>query len=151
MATRIRLQDHISASSQLEALQRRARDLASATDALDALLGTALAGRCRVARLDADEVVLVTSSSAWATRLRFMAPGLCAHFARHLGRARAPRLVVRIDPPRALPLEHHRQPISPRSAALLESVAAASDDPRLGAALRRLAARQGGPERSQPD
>ena len=130
-------------SPGLERLVRRVRYLETVDKALQQLLGSALAGRCRVANISHDTLVLQTASAAWGSRLRFLAPRLLEQLSRQLGWNRIKHTKVQVRP-EAFP--EHEQPtrrahLSRESATLLRKVAENTEDPGLRDALLRLSRR----------
>ncbi len=125
----------------LKAVIDHARGLDRFSRRLQRALPPELQGQWRLARLDEAEMVVVAQSSAWATRLRYLARQLQDAIERQAG-FRPQRLTVRVapsverarrlDPPGAL---------SEQASQALRSAAAASDDPILREALERLASR----------
>lgn len=121
----------------LHASEEHARLLAQLRQRLPPDLAAAL----RSAALDRGRLRLGVSGSAWATRLRFMAPQLCRQLADWpYGPVEAVQVHVAAPtgaaasgaPP--LPV-----PLSSASREHLETVAKTTADPRLAAALRALA------------
>ncbi len=132
-------------SPGLERLVRRARYLESVDRALQQLLGSSLAGHCRVANINGDTLVLQTASAAWGSRLRFLGPRILQQLSRQLGWDRVQRVKVQVRPEafpaREMPVRRPR--LSAESAALLSQVAEATAHPALQEALRRLSRRGG--------
>lgn len=125
----------------LRAVVDHARDLERLTRRLQRAAPEAVRGRWRLARLDPEEIVILAESSAWATRLRFLAPQL-QDAAERLGGRRPQRVTVRVAPSAPQPRRLDPPgPLSEQAAEALRSAAAASTDPRLREALERLAAR----------
>lgn len=112
------------------ALQRRVRSA----------LESELRPHCLHAILEAGRLTLVSDSPVWASRLRFCAPGIVAALG---GDAPAVTEVrVRVAPQAAGRSGPTRRPaliLSAETVAHLLGAAAATDDPELAAALRRLA------------
>ena len=132
------------AAPGLERLIQRARYLESVDKALQQLLGSSLAGHCRVANINHDTLVLQTTSAAWGTRLRYLAPTLLQQLSRQLGWDRVKHAKVQVRPEafpeREQPVRRRAQ-LSRESAALLRDVAENTGDPALKAALLRLSRR----------
>ena len=121
----------------LHASQEHARLLAQLRQRLPADLAAAL----RSATLDRGHLRLGVSGSAWATRLRFMAPQLCRQLADWpYGPVEAVQVHV-AAPTGAAPSGAPPAPVPLSSASRehLETVARTTTDPRLAAALRALA------------
>ena len=93
-----RLAEHIEASSHLRDLAEKAAQLNSATQLLRSVLPEELGRHAAVARTSAQEVVLITDSGAWATRLKMMEKLITGAFANAWGLRRNPRLRVHVDP-----------------------------------------------------
>ncbi|WP_200260239.1 DciA family protein [Halorhodospira neutriphila] len=81
----------------LRAVVDHARELERLTRRLQRAAPEAVRGRWRLARLDPEEIVILAESSAWATRLRFLAPQL-QDAAERLGGRRPQRVTVRVAP-----------------------------------------------------
>ncbi|MBT6273236.1 MAG: DUF721 domain-containing protein [Chromatiales bacterium] len=133
------IDDHISASENLSSLKERALYLRRLSTLVEAALGEVVGEACALARCDPTEVVLVAKNSAWATRARFMAPAVAERFAAHFGVSRVPRVTIRIAKEFAIESRATREPISDRSAKMLDSLAEDMDHPRLQRALRSIA------------
>ncbi len=130
-------------SPGLERLVRRARYLEMVDKALQQILGTSLAGHCRVANISRDTLILQTASVAWGSRLRYLAPRLLEQLSRQLGWDRIKHTKVQVRP-EAFPQREtpaRRAHLSRQSAALLRDVANGTEDPDLRDALLRLSRR----------
>nr|ART37776.1 F373 [uncultured bacterium] len=123
--------------SQLLTVSRQRADLLGQ---VRQCLPSELAAAVHSAALDRGCLRLGVSGGAWAARLRFMAPQLCRQLADlpsgpvervevHVAAAAGGNLPLAVVPP---------VPLSDASRAHIESVANASEDPRLAAALRAL-------------
>lgn len=127
----------------LGALARRAERLRQATALLRAGLPQPLATHCVVAALEAGTVVVQTDASAWAARLRFMAPAVLSALQPLLHGQPAPGVKVCVRPPpgasEAAPAGRARARPSAGAGHSLRLAAEGVADPRLSAALRRLA------------
>lgn len=128
-----------SLSPLLTASRRHAAVLAEVRARLPAELAAAV----HSAVVDAGRLRLGVTSSVWAARVRYLAPRLSRDLA---DLAAGPVASVEVyvatapdDRPRAA--AQAPAPLSAASRQHLESVAAASDDPRLAAALRALSRR----------
>lgn len=119
--------------------ERRAAVLAQ----VRARLPAELAATVHSAAVDGHCLRLGVPSSAWAARLRFMAPRLCRDLA-DLSAGSVDTVDVYVamapDERRSVPTPAPI-PLSDASREHLESVAAATDNPRLAAALRALSRR----------
>ena len=110
---------------------------------LRGLLDPGLAEHCRVANVDRYTLVLQTDSSAWASRLRYLAPAILEKLAKKLGWKAVTHTKVLVRPE----LPPDRQPtartahLSQESASLLRDVALSIEDPRLREALLKLSRR----------
>lgn len=125
----------------LAKLVAQTRELASLNRILLAYLPSHLHEHASVARLDAEAWVVQTDSSAWATRLRYLLPNLRQPLSEQLG-IQLPPPRIRIAPPNVPPPAApppRRMNISDRTVDALEGAARNFPDPRLGAALQRLA------------
>ncbi|MDN3517422.1 DciA family protein [Aquisalimonas lutea] len=94
----------------------------------------------RLARLDHDEMLLLTDRPEWRHRLRYLAPRLQDVVERQAG-FRPRQVTVRVG---QLPERTRQTPprtLSPAAGRTLASAAAHMPDPRLAAALERLASR----------
>ena len=115
----------------------------AANAALEEILTEPLKGRVCVARASGETVTLVASSPAWSSRVRYLTPQILDHLRSRLRNPRLSRVQIVTrpteSPPEARPGPRPR--LSDRSAALLESVARASDNKRLASTLLRLARR----------
>lgn len=128
-------------SGMLPALNAHARELQAATEALQATLPEAMRGHWQVTSMDAERLVLSTENASWATGLRPRQAQLLDAVAAIVGE-RPARMEIRIHPPRHTPEEtKRRQHLSAKAAERLNEAAAGMADPRLSAALRRIAAR----------
>jgi hypothetical protein len=91
-------------------------------------------------RLDAEGWEVQTDSASWATRLRYALPTIRQGLGQQLGIA-LPKPRVRVVPAEApVQTQRPRLTLTRRNAEVLETAARTLTDPRLGAALRRLAA-----------
>ncbi len=124
----------------LERVVRRSEALRALDGRLQALLPPELRGRCRVANVRDDVIIVHAESAAWATRLRYLAQGLAQQLLGENGRMR-----IRVQPfhaSRFQPPTPTRTPrLSGRAARALREAAERVSDEALGRALRRLATR----------
>ena len=67
-----RLAEHIEASTHLRDLAKKAAQLNAATKTLRSVLPDELGRHAAVARVSTQEVVIITDTGAWATRLKMM-------------------------------------------------------------------------------
>jgi hypothetical protein len=124
-------------------LMAAGRRLGAVNDALDEFLAEPLKGRVRVARASGETVTLVAESPAWSARARYLTPQILDHLRSGLENPRLNRLqiVTRPTESSANVPPGHRPRLSSRSAALIESVARASNNKALANSLMRLARR----------
>jgi hypothetical protein len=112
--------------------------------ALRRALPADLAAHLSAAHLRDATLIVVADGPAWATRLRFLEPELKAALDARTRRV-VRRITVRVGPPPPPPRPAAPPPARPLSAAAraaLEAGAAEVSDPKLAAALRRLARRR---------
>lgn len=128
--------------SQVAKLVWQTKRLSELNRIFHAFLPSYLHAHAFLARLDQENWVVQTDSSAWATRLRYILPNLRHPLGEHLGIA-VPPPRIRIAPP-AVPLPppppNRRMTITDSTARLIESAAQNIPDRQLGAVMRRLAA-----------
>ncbi len=107
---------------------------------LRAFLPPHLQDHVALARLDVDAWVVQTDSSVWQTRLRYFLPTLRQPLSEKLGFA-VPAPQIRIVPPEAPPKAPpvRRMTMTETTVQKLEEDARRFSDPRLSAAVRRLA------------
>jgi len=107
---------------------------------LRAFLPLHLQDHATLARLDVDAWVVQTDSPVWLTRLRYLLPALRQPLSEKLGFA-VPPPQIRIVPPEAQPKAPpvRRMTMTDETAQVLEEAARQFSDPRLSAAVRRLA------------
>jgi hypothetical protein len=129
--------------SPLGRLVAAGRHQDAANAALQEFLEEPLKGRVCVARASSETLTLVADSPAWSARVRYLTPQILDHLRSRLEnpRLRNVKIVTRPTESRRPPPPPRRPRLSGRAAELLTSVARASDDPALAAALERLAAR----------
>jgi hypothetical protein len=127
--------------SPLNDLVKKTLHLARLNQVFLALLPAYLQNHATLARLDEHGWVVQTDSSAWATRLRFALPELREPLEQLLGIA-LPRPWIRIAPPAVpepSPPPPRRVRVSAKTVDVLADAAQQFSDPRLGAAMSRLA------------
>lgn len=91
-------------------------------------------------RLDAERWEVHTDAASWATRLRYALATIREPLGRQLG-VELPKPRIRVKPAASPdPPRRPRLTLTRRNAELLETAARSLNDPRLGAALRQLAA-----------
>lgn len=139
-----RLAEHIEASTHLRDLAEKAAQLNAATETLRSVLPDELGRHATVARVSTQEVVIITDTGAWATRLKMLEKLITGAFAHAWRQPRKPRLRVHVDPPRAERRKARTAKISSKSREHLSDAAEWIGDERLGAVLRRLSTRESG-------
>ncbi|MCP5425389.1 MAG: DUF721 domain-containing protein [Gammaproteobacteria bacterium] len=125
----------------LNDLVNKTLHLAQLNRVFRSMLPTHLQEHATLARLDEEGWVVQTDSSAWATRLRYALPELRKPLQLHLG-IELPRPRIRIAPPavpEAPPPPSRRMTVTDQTVSVLENAAQNVADPRLGAAILRLA------------
>ena len=121
-------------------LMARASQLNRLSQIFRAYLPPHLHDHAVLVRLDAEGWEVQTDSASWATRLRYALPTIRQGLGQQLGIA-LPKPRVRVVPAAAPSLpQRPRLTLTRRNAEVLETAARTLTDPRLGAALRRLAA-----------
>ncbi|MDG4597833.1 MAG: DciA family protein [Candidatus Contendobacter sp.] len=124
---------------KLGQLMARADRLIQLSRVFHAYLPPPLCDHAVLIRLDPESWEVRTDSSAWATRLRYVLPSIRQALSQQLDMM-LPKPRIRVAPVAVLPESSHRRlTLTRRNAALLEAAAGALTDPKLGAALRRLA------------
>ena len=121
-------------------LVRRAEMLGQLQSVVAQALDPELAAHCRAANLADGRLTFITTSSIWATRLRFESTKLLDRF-RDIPLTRTVRQISVKVSPFSLAWEAKNRPIRPLSAAsasLLRDVADTVTDPALRSALMRL-------------
>lgn len=117
---------------------RRIDNLRTLNARLQQLLPTPLAQHCSVAALDRDRLVILVSSSAWATRLRLLHPKIIKAY--HDFRIKS--VITQVAPvaqqQRPKTAGQRRPRLSQQSSRLLAELAETTADPKLKNALRRL-------------
>jgi len=120
-------------------LMARAGRLTQLNQLLQAYLPSHLHDHVVLVRLDAEGWEVQTDSASWATRLRYALPTIRQALGQQLGIA-LPKPRIRVAPRSATPQPRRpRLTLTRRNAEMLETAARTLTDPRLGAALRRLA------------
>ncbi len=124
----------------LARLGARTRELARQQRRLQQALPRDFAGEWQLARLDTEELALVANSPVWASQLRYRQTELLDAAQWQIGQ-RPRRCRITIEPPRLQRRRAGPRHLSADSARLLEATANDCDNPKLAAALRRLASR----------
>ena len=127
-------------SGVLGQLMARADRLARLSQIFHAYLPPHLRDHAVLVRLDAEGWEVQTDSPSWATRLRYALPTIRQALGQQVGMM-LPKPRIRVVPA-AEPVQPQRPrlTLTRHSAEVLETAARTLTDPRLGAALRRLAA-----------
>ncbi len=127
-------------SGVLGQLMARADQLARLSQIFRAYLPPHLRDHAVLVRLDAEGWEVQTDSPSWATRLRYALPTIRQALGQQVGMT-LPKPRIRVVPA-AEPAQPQRPrlTLTRRNAEVLEAAARTLTDPRLGAALRRLAA-----------
>ncbi len=125
----------------LSSLERRAAALRYWESVLDRELPAEAQGHWGLARVDHHAMVLVADSSAWASRLRYLAQAL-VKAVENAGGPRAGHVTVKVGSPK--PVEKTKTPrqLSERARHHLLAAASTEDNTALRAALEKLARRQ---------
>jgi hypothetical protein len=132
-----RLAEQDALGAILNAVERQRLLLA----AVQARLAPPLDQHCRYADLEKGRLTLVTDSSVWGARLRFLAPELITSLRETHGEIKECRVRVQPTclPTPSLAQAHPVIRMSPAAANLLLAAAEAQGETELGLALRRLA------------
>jgi hypothetical protein len=132
-----------SSLTPLGRLMATGRRLGAANAALAEFLDEPLKSRISVALAGPETLTLVAESPAWSARVRYLTPQILDHMRRRLENPRLSKVQIVTRPTEnpADPQPGRRAELSPHSAALIESVARATDNEALAQVLTRLAAR----------
>lgn len=130
----------LAGAGSLSPLLALSRHHAAVLAEVRARLPAELAAAVHCAAVDAGCLRLGMSSSVWAARVRYLAPRLARDLSDlSAGPVASVEVHVVVAPDgRGSPPAQAPAPMSAASRAHLEAVAAATDDPRLAAALRSL-------------
>lgn len=124
----------------LKALFKQAQHLARLQALVEAQLQPAAREHCRVASLREGTLLLIISDANWATRLRYQQRRLQQSLAPLPEFAGLMRIAFKVSPATGSPSRPRQTPtLSPGAAASLNGAAEGITDPRLRAALQRLA------------
>ena len=130
---------------KLGQLIARTNQLAESTRIFQAYLRPDLRGHAVLIRIDQDAWTVQTESAVWATRLRYALYDIREVLGLHFGIA-LPKPHIQIAPVAMLPSSPSpRRMLTREAARYLEETARNETDPRLSAALRRLARRAESP------
>ncbi len=129
---------------RLADLYRHCRLLQNIDNIVCQCLPDDLASHCQVVNFSNSRLVLQTDSPAWNTLLRYQTPDLMSQLRQHPPLRGLASIHIKTMP--AIPAPPHIQAahprhLSPDTAALIRSLATTVGDPRLQAALQRLASR----------
>lgn len=129
--------------SQMNWLAARAQHLNKLNVILQQCLPLQFSNHCSLANVTADKIVVLTDKASYASLLRFQAPVVCKALSAYLPEP-VYKLEVKVRPHQSLieKTEHAAVHVSTKTAALLESTAAAIEDGPLKTALYRLARHQ---------
>ena len=133
-------------------LMARAGRLNQLSQIFRAYLPPHLRDHAVLVRLDPEGWEVQTDAASWATRLRYALPTIRQALGQQLGIS-LPKPRIRVAPAAVAPQPRRpRLTLTRRNAEVLEAAARTLTDPRLGAALRRLAAhgRPGPAPREKP-
>ena len=127
-----------SEEPNLQRLISKAGHLNKLNSRLAQLLPSQLAQHCKIATAEQGRLVILVTSSAWATRLRLQQTTILKAFQNinidNLTILIAPEAIVGgVEKP-----QKRRRTISPETSKLLIDLAEATTDPKLKSALRRL-------------
>jgi len=123
-------------------IRQQTRRLNQLTAQLGSSLPARLQGQWQVAALSPEALVIAVNGSVWSTTLRAHQRALLEQAGERLGRVPA-KLKIQIQLPRAQRPRRGGPKLSETSAQRLQQAAEGMEDPRLAAALARLAARGG--------
>lgn len=132
-------------NDSLDGLIRRGRQLHGLNILLGELLGTELASHCQLANIRENTLILATDSSAWATRLRYMAPQLIQQLKGDKRLNGIDTVHVIITPPVSPGDTSHpvrRASMSESASECINQCAEGISDPQLSSALKHLAKRK---------
>jgi hypothetical protein len=132
-----------SRSPELHQLMQRVGVLQQLNKRLTHLLSPPLSQHCSIAAVEQDTLVIVTTSAAWATRLRMQSSKIVKDFQEEL---HIKSVSVQIQPaktPVKSPGTEQKKPprMSSQTSNLLIKLAETTSDPKLSHALRRLSQR----------
>ena len=129
-------------SSALARLINRASQQDAWTDQLRALLPQDLASECRVANVRDQVLTVHINNAAWATRLRFLIPGLLENLVRLADFTAVNDIRLKVVPvaSKSISAAEAAQEIRPPDRAPLLELANGIDDAGLRCAILRLAA-----------
>lgn len=124
----------------LKSLFSQAQQLAQLQRLLDSQLQPAARGHCHVASWREGCLLLIVTDSQWATRLRYQQRRLQRQLLTLEAFRGLTRILFKVQPPMQTGLSSSRTiKLSPAAAESIQTAAEGIDDPRLRAALERLA------------
>jgi hypothetical protein len=129
--------------SQMNWLATRVQQLNKLNLILQQSLPLQFSNHCSLANVTADKIIVLTDNASYASLLRFQAPVVCKALSAHLPEP-VYKLEVKVRPRQSLieKTDHAAVHVSTKTAALLESTAAAIEDGPLKTALTKLARRR---------
>jgi len=130
-----------SISNKLQSrLRRQAQQLQGILTALKSALPEDCQSHIEVGGIRDNQLVILTDSSVWQTRLRMYSQSMQESVYQHT-ELRPSRLIIKVlSPRRPPPEEHHpRRLLSQKSADIIEKTAQGISDPELRKALKKLA------------
>lgn len=121
-------------------LRRQAELLQGVLSALKSALPEDCQSHLQVGGIRDNQLVVLTDSAVWQTRLRMYSQGMLESVRQHT-ELRLSRLIIKVSPPRRTPpqVDHPRRLLSQKSADIIERTAQGIDDPGLRKALEKLA------------
>lgn len=133
-------------NSSLASLLEKASSIQEIDRSLKKLLDPSLQDKFELANINADVVVLLVSSSAWATRLRYNIPAILNILNKELNLAsiRTIRIKIKKNIPESPVLNKHPIFISVNSAQFLNDVANSFSDPELRECILKLSKNHSG-------
>jgi len=129
--------------STLGELLQRAAHYQHLDQILSSVLGPDLAPHCRVACQRGSELVLLTTNSSWASRIRLSSDDILCSI-RSSGHREITSITVRVTPLSARPLlEPQSKVLSPAAKIALQEFADQCNDPQLSAIAQRFSSSKG--------
>jgi hypothetical protein len=129
----------------LQPLIDRARQLQSLTDALRQGIDQPFADHISLGNVRGDTAVVAADSPSWLSKIRYLGPALLHILQQQPGLASLQNIQFKVVPSAALPPlpPSRRAVLSPQGADILKNAATGMEDPKLAAALLRLARHAG--------
>jgi len=130
-------------SDELERLITRAVAISHLNTRLHSILDNTLKNHCNIANFSDGELILLTDSPAWISRLRYQIPSLLKHLQQLPEFNGLIQIKLRIQPKyvERKKRQLHREPISKVAAGCLSTLADSVQDKELETVLRQLASR----------